>query len=202
MSDGILNQLARAVYEAGATAATVSRLRQAAAATSNVHELLSVAADYPTSEEVVEVLAKRAIELDSTSEQAWETLAAAYSLYDGPWLRERTRSAVEKLLALNQRNLVGLRLCLLHAFVCRDLESVRSIAEQMLAVDPLNFSGTSALAKLRAHNGDFAGALALIDTFIERMNRSGRSDAAESLDLIRLRREAIMRGDALNDVWP
>jgi hypothetical protein len=202
MCEGVLNQLARAVQETGATAATVTRLRQAAAATLDIRELLSVAAEYPTTEEVVEVLANRAIELDPRSEQAWETLAAAYNLFDGQWLRERTRSTVEKLLALHPRNLVGLRLCLLHAFVCRDLTSARNLAEEMLAVDPLNFSGTSALAKLRAHDGDIPGALAFIDSFIEQLRVSGRPDAAESIDLIRRRREAIMRGDALNDVWP
>jgi hypothetical protein len=202
VSADLIKQLAHAVYESNADGYAVSRLQRVVVGMDDVALLLHVASEYPTTEEVVEVLARRAVELAPRSERAWELLASAYDLYDGQWLNERTRIALDRLLQINPHNLVGLRISLLHAKECGDLARAGEIAEAMLRVDKLNFAATAAHAKLLAYAGDTNRALRVVDRFIETMEARSGDDAREQVRLMRLRREDIEAGRYLDGVWP
>lgn len=201
MSADLLQQFAQAVYDDAAPAA-ITRLREAADGIYDIDRLLGLAKQYPTTEEVVEVLARRALALDPQSESAWEVLAAAYDLYDGQWLNERTRVALDRLLAVNPLNLTGLRITLLHAKDCEDFARALTAAESMLRVDPLNFAATAAKAKLIANAGNKEAALQLIDRYINSVERGAARDKIERLRLIRLRRADVESGNYLDGVWP
>jgi len=195
-----LDRLARDANNGDLAAA--DRLRDVASNVNDPDTLLNIAERYPTGEEAGEILARRALELEPKSERAWEALASVYDLYDGQWLNERTRLAVEQLLAVNPANLVALRICLAHAHLCRDFARARELAESILRVDPLNFSGTVALAKLLTLEGQKHAALSSIDMYIDRVGASDRDDREELIRLSLHRRAQIESGESEQGVWP